>query len=136
MVGAWKRAISHAIVVHILIASKSAEPSQVFRAQYFAAIQWFVGISEWPGHPAIHAQIKVGHDKNRCLQLLSQVERCLRPLVTFPDAARNQHDVLRVPVRQKSDGEQVALLIASWHARGRTRALYVEDHPRQLGVVA
>ena len=30
MVGAWKCAIAHAIVVNILIASESAEPCQVF----------------------------------------------------------------------------------------------------------
>jgi len=89
MVSAWKRAIAHTIVIYILIAGKPAEPCQVLCTQYLAAIEWFIWISKWRGHPVIHAEIEVGHDKDRCLQLFSKVERCLGHLVAFVNTARN-----------------------------------------------
>ncbi len=95
-----------------------------------------LGISEGLGHPVVHAEIEIGHDEDRRLQLLGEIEGRLRHLEALLHAAGEQHDVLGVAVREEGDGEQVALLVARGHPGGGADALDVEDDAGQLGEVA
>src|ERR1700733_9371866 len=64
MVGARQRPIAYAVSVYILITGESAQFPQILSAQDHSAFQWVALRTKWFGHPVVHSQVEVGHDKN------------------------------------------------------------------------
>ena len=96
----------------------------------------FSGYWNVVGHPGVHAEVEVRHHEDRRLEPLRQVERRHRELVALLRRTRDEHDVLRVAVRQDRRRQDVALRRARGQARGRPDALHVDDDRGDLGVVA
>ena len=86
MIGAGQGAVADAVAVHIFVAREAAQPFEIFGGQNLAAVLRLLGILERLRHPVVHAQIEVGHDEHRRLQLLRQIKRIARHAETFADA--------------------------------------------------
>ena len=94
-----------------------------------------VRILERVRHPGIHAEVEIAHHEHQRLEAFGQVERVHRHRVALLHRRRQQHDVLRVAVRQRRHLKDVSLRRARREPGGRPDALNVEDDPGQLGVV-
>ena len=136
MIGSRQGAVADAVAVHILVARETAGPFQVFRGQYLAAVLRLLGILERLRHPVVHSEIEVGHDEHRRLQLLGEVESVTRHAEALGHAARQQHGMTRVAVRELGHKLDVALRGARWQSGGRTHALDVPDDAGNFDVVA
>ena len=85
--------------------------------------------------PVVHADVEIGHDEDRRLQPVGEVERLRGHLEGFGRVLGEQQHVLGVAVRGVGAAQQVALLRARRHAGRGTGALHVDDHGRNLGEV-
>ena len=95
----------------------------------------FVGIGERVAQPEVHAQVEVGGDEDRRLELLGQVEGLDGQRVALLDRAGDQDDVAAVAVAEQVELEDVALAGPGGQAGARPHALDVDDHDRDLGEV-
>ena len=130
-----------AVAVHVRIAPELAEPADVllellFGPDHLAAIERLLGVGEGIGHPVVHAQVEVGHQEDRGLEALREVEGVLREEVALRDAPGEQQDVPAVAVGEEVRRKDVALHRAGGKARGGADALDVQDDRGHLGVVA
>ena len=119
MVGSRQGAIADAVAVHVLVAREAAQPFQIFRGQHLAAIHRLLGILERLRHPVVHAEIEIGHDEHRRLQLLGEIERLARHAEALGHAARKQHGMLGVAVREL--GHETRCRPARCASAGRSR---------------
>ena len=83
--------------------------AEVFGGQHLAAVDRLIGIRKRIGRPVIHAQVEVGHHEHGSLKALGEIEGVARHAETFFGRARKEHRVLRVAVRERRNGEQIAL---------------------------
>ena len=95
-----------------------------------------VGILERLRHPVVHAEIEVGHDEHRRLQLLGQIEGLARHREALRHRTRDQHGMNGVAMRELGHKLDVALRGARRQSGGRSDALNVPDHARNFDVVA
>ena len=86
--------------------------------------------------PVVHADVEVGEHEDRGLEPLGEVEGPHREVEALGRVGREQQQVLGVAVGCVGAGEDVALLGPGRHAGRRPGALHVDEHRRDLGVVA
>ncbi len=136
MIGSRQRAIADAVAVDVLVAGEAAQAIEVFLGEHFAALNRLLGIFERVGHPVVHAEIEVGHDEHRRLQLLGQVKRLAGHGEALRHRRRQQHGMLGVAVRERRNEADVALRSARRQPSRRPHALDVPDDAGNLDVVA
>src|SRR5690606_19209157 len=106
------------------VATEAADPLQFFRAQDLAAVGSVRIVPPQPrDHPVVHADVQIADNEDRRLESFGDVEGGGREVEALPRISREEEDVLRVAVRGKGASEQIRLLSAGGHSRGRTRAL-------------
>jgi hypothetical protein len=101
MVGAGQRAVADAVAIHVPVAREAAQPVEIFGVSTLPRSMGFSGYSNGVGHPVVHAQVEVGHDEDRRLELLGQVEGLDRHGEALFGRAREEHGVLGVAVREQ-----------------------------------
>ena len=134
---AWQRAPGNTVPIHILIATKVFACLQFGRSHDLATVK-LTGVVPYEGfaQALIHANVQIGHDKNWCLQAVSQVQCGSRMLKTLMRVLRKQQHVLGVTMGCISAGDQVRLLCPGGHAGGRPAALHVDDGDGNFGEVS
>ena len=130
MVGAGQGAVADAVAIHVAVTGEAAEPFEIFGGQHLAAADGLFGIGEGVGHPVVHAQIEIGHDEDRGLELLGEFEGFDGHGEALFGRAREEHGVLGIAVGEERGGEEVALRGAGGQAGGGADALDVEDARR------
>ncbi len=136
VVGAGQSAIRDGVAIDVFVAAELAEALEVVGGENLAAVEGLVRIGERVGHPVVHAEVEVGEDEDRGLQLLGEIEGGAGELVALHDTAGQKHDVLRVAVREDGDGEQIGLRGARGQASGGADALDIKDDAGELSEVA
>src|SRR5580704_5438768 len=136
MFRARQRAIRNGVAVYVLVAREASGFLQLLFRQYLAADHWLVGIYKRVRHPVVHAEIEIGHDEYRALQLFGQVEGSARHREALGRGTGQKHGMLRISVRQLGDEADVALRGSRRQAGGGSYALNVPNHRRQLDVIA
>ena len=93
-----------------------------FQAQDAAAIGLISVVPfEARDHPIVHADVEIGHQKDRRLEALGQIESDRREFEALGRIRRKQQNMFRVAVRRVGAFEQIALLGARRHAGGRAQ---------------
>ena len=133
---ARQRAPRNAVAVHVFVATKILARFQFFRSHHLAAvIVACVVPSERFAQALVHANVEIGHHKNRGLQAVCQIERRGRMLKAFVWILREQQHVLGVAMRRVGARDQVGLLGSRGHAGGWSTALHVDDGDRNFSEV-
>ena len=76
---------------------------------------------------SVHAEIEIAHHEDEGLQPLGEIERIHRHRVALFNRRRDEHHVLRVTVRQRGNGEEIALRRSCRQPRRWPHPLNVED---------
>ena len=110
--GARQGPVPDAVPIDILIPLETAKPIEILGGEDLAAVDGSFGIRKRIGHPVVHAQIEIGHDEYRRLELLGEIEGFHRHREALFRRAREQHGVPGVAVGEDGGGQKVALLSA------------------------
>src|ERR1035438_6357001 len=111
------------------------QPVEVFGAEDLAAVDGLFGVGERIGHPVIHAEVEIGHDEDRRLELLGEIESLKAHRKTLFRRTREEQGVPGVAVGEQRGGNEVALLGARGQPGGWADALHVENHRGAFGVI-
>ena len=83
-------------------------------ADNFSTVHGGVGVGESTACPAVHAQIKIAHAEDRCLESIGIVKRSPSELETFLNRSGDEDDVLCIAVTSFVEHGNVGLLGACW----------------------
>ena len=126
--------IGNAVAVDIEIAPEAlCHGFKVFAAQHFAAVIAIAVVKfQRRRHPLVHAEIKIAHDNDGCLQAFREVKGFDSHAEAFGRRGREKQYVLGIAMRGISGGEDIGLLGAGGHARRGACSLHINQNRRDL----
>ena len=135
VLGARQRAIGNAVFVDVAVSSPRRHAVEILGGEHFAPIEGFLRIRQRRCEPRVHTEVEIAQHEDRRLKAIRQFERLHRELVRFLNRGGEEHDVLRVAVREVICERYVALHRAGRQAGRRARPLHVEDHAGNFGEI-
>ena len=125
-----------AIAVDILVTAEILAGFQFFGRHHLAAvIAARIVPDERLAQALIHADVQIGHDKDRRLQAVGEIEGRGRMFEAFERILRQQQHMLGVAMRGIGAGNQVRLLGAGGHTGRWAAALDIDDGDRYFSKV-
>ncbi len=133
---AGQRAVRDAVAVHVQIPAEFFPFVQHLGRHDLAAVE-AARVVPFQGRrqALVHADVEVGHEEDRRLQPLGEVERERAELEALGRVLGEEEHVLGVAVREVGALDDVGLLRARRHPGRGAAALHVDDHHRDLGEV-
>ena len=128
--------VRNAVAIDILVAAEVPARFKFLGGHDFAAVVVAAAVpGERRAQALVHADVEVGHDEDRRLQAVGEVEGLGRELEALVRIFGQQQDVFGVAVRGVAAGEDVRLLGAGRHAGRGAAALHIDDGDRDLGEI-
>ncbi len=129
----WEGTVWNSIAIDVAVATEILDGVELFLASYYlTAVERLVRVLEAGGHPAIHAEVKVGEAEDKSLVALGHIESAPAEFEALVDCSWNEDDVLSVAVTGFIQQAKVTLLGSCRQTGGWPNAIDIPDDSGNL----